>query len=68
MSATCTHLPAPCSIATICARVWCACHNGIYDLNGRNISGPPPRPLEGFDVHVRGDEIFVRQPEAGGVR
>jgi len=25
--------------------VWCACHNGRFDLDGRVISGPPPRPL-----------------------
>ena len=41
--------------------VWCACHNGIYDLNGRNVSGPPPRPLDVFDVHLRGDEIVVNR-------
>ena len=33
--------------------------------NGRNVSGPPPRPLDVFDVHVRGDEIVVsRKREA----
>jgi cytochrome b6-f complex iron-sulfur subunit len=40
-------------------RIWCACHNGVYDLSGKNVSGPPPRPLEAYDVHVRGDEIYV---------
>jgi Rieske Fe-S protein len=25
------------------------------------VSGPPPRPLEVFDVQVRGDEIYVRR-------
>jgi len=25
--------------------VWCACHNGRFDLDGRVLSGPPPRPL-----------------------
>jgi cytochrome b6-f complex iron-sulfur subunit len=39
--------------------VWCACHNGCYDLSGKNISGPPPRGLESYDVHVRGQEIYV---------
>jgi Rieske Fe-S protein len=41
--------------------VWCACHNGHYNLAGKNISGPPPRPLELFETQVRGDEIFVRR-------
>ena len=61
MSATCTHLSCTVQYRDDLREVWCACHNGKYDLNGRNISGPPPRPLEGFEVQVRGDEIFVRR-------
>jgi Rieske Fe-S protein len=30
--------------------VWCACHNGKFALDGRVISGPPPRPLAAFTV------------------
>ena len=40
-------------------QIWCACHNGHFDLNGHNVSGPPPSPLSAFDVNVRGDEIVV---------
>jgi cytochrome b6-f complex iron-sulfur subunit len=61
MSAACTHLSCTVQYRDDLRQVWCACHNGKYDLNGRNISGPPPRPLEGFEVQVRGDEIFVRR-------
>ena len=61
MSATCTQLSCTVQYRDDLRQVWCACHNGKYDLNGRNISGPPPRPLEGFEVQVRGDEIFVRR-------
>jgi Rieske Fe-S protein len=25
--------------------IWCACHNGRFDLQGRVLDGPPPRPL-----------------------
>jgi len=28
--------------------IWCACHNGRFDLDGRVLSGPPPRPLAAF--------------------
>ena len=59
MSATCTHLSCIVQYRPDTQRVWCACHNGVYDLNGRNISGPPPRPLEAYDVHVRGDDVYV---------
>ena len=59
LSATCTHLSCTVQYRSDLHQVWCACHNGIYDLNGRNLSGPPPRPLDAFQVHVRGDEIVV---------
>ncbi len=65
LSATCTHLGCTVQYRNDLREVWCACHNGIYDLNGRNVSGPPPRPLDVFDVHLRGDEIVVsRKREA----
>lgn len=65
LSATCTHLSCTVQYRGDLRQVWCACHNGMYDLAGRNISGPPPRPLEQYDVHVRGDEIIVsRRREA----
>ena len=59
MSATCTHLSCTVQYRKDLHQIWCACHNGIYDLNGRNVSGPPPRPLEPYQVHVQGDEIRV---------
>ncbi|MGA3069421.1 MAG: Rieske (2Fe-2S) protein [Terracidiphilus sp.] len=61
LSATCTHLGCTVQYRPDLREIWCACHNGIYDLNGRNVSGPPPRPLTVFDVHVRGDEIVVNR-------
>ncbi len=65
LSAVCTHLGCTVQYRNDLHEIWCACHNGLYDLNGRNISGPPPRPLEAFQVHVRGDEIVVsRKREA----
>lgn len=65
LSAVCTHLSCTVQYRNDLHQVWCACHNGLYDLAGRNISGPPPRPLEAFQVHVRGDEIVVsRKREA----
>lgn len=65
MSATCTHLSCTVQYRSDLHQIWCACHNGLYDLGGRNVSGPPPRPLEAFQVHVRGDEIVVsRKREA----
>ena len=38
------------------------CLDGQFDLNGRNIAGPPPGPLEAFDVRLRGEDIIVTRP------
>ncbi len=51
-SAVCTHLDCIVEFQKNKQRIWCNCHNGEYDLNGRNVAGPPPRPLEPFAVHV----------------
>jgi len=59
VSAVCTHLGCTVQYRNDMHVIWCACHNGIYGLDGRNISGPPPRPLENFQVNVRGNEIVV---------
>jgi cytochrome b6-f complex iron-sulfur subunit len=58
-SAVCTHLECTVQYRKDMHLIWCACHNGKYDLNGRNISGPPPRPLEEFRVVIKGEEIYV---------
>jgi Rieske Fe-S protein len=58
-SATCTHLDCTVQFRKDFGMIWCACHNGKYDLNGRNISGPPPRPLDEFRVVIQGDEILI---------
>jgi Rieske Fe-S protein len=58
-SATCTHLDCTVQYRKDFGMIWCACHNGKYDLNGRNVSGPPPRPLNEYRVVVQGDDIFV---------
>ena len=58
-SATCTHLDCIVQYRSDLGQIQCACHNGLYDLAGRNISGPPPRPLEEFAVNVVNDEIMV---------
>ncbi len=58
-SARCTHLDCTVQYRDDLSHIWCACHNGHYDLAGRNIAGPPPRPLEAYDVNVRDDQIIV---------
>jgi len=57
--ATCTHLDCTVQYRSESQQIWCACHNGFYDLNGRVVAGPPPRPLEEYVVRVRGEEVVI---------
>jgi Rieske Fe-S protein len=45
LDARCTH--EGCTVQYVPGEsvVWCACHNGRFDLDGRVLAGPPPRPL-----------------------
>ena len=54
-SAVCTHLDCTVQYKADTSLLWCACHNGMYDLGGNVVSGPPPRALEKFTVNVRGE-------------
>jgi len=58
-SAICTHLDCTVQYREDRQDIYCACHNGVYDLNGKNVSGPPPRPLDPLKLNVRGDQIIV---------
>jgi len=58
-SAVCTHLQCTVQYRDDFKHIWCACHNGHFDLAGRNIEGPPPRPLEEYRVEIRGEDVVV---------
>jgi Rieske Fe-S protein len=58
-SATCTHLDCTVQFRKDMGLIWCACHNGRYDLNGRNVAGPPPRPLDEYRVIIQGEDISI---------
>lgn len=62
--AVCTHLDCIVQYRKDLGQIYCACHNGHYDLNGRNISGPPPAPLPKYSVTIKNSEVIVFQ-EAG---
>ncbi|HSB15115.1 MAG TPA: Rieske (2Fe-2S) protein [Bryobacteraceae bacterium] len=58
-SAICTHLNCTVQFQQSSHQIWCACHNGFYNLNGQVVSGPPPRPLDEYTVHIRGEEVVI---------
>jgi Rieske Fe-S protein len=58
-TAVCTHLGCTVQFRSDLELIWCPCHNGRYNLAGKNVGGPPPTPLESFDVNVRGEDVVV---------
>src|SRR6185369_10663936 len=42
----------------------CPCHQGKFDKTGKNIAGPPPRPLERLTASIENGELFIEEPEA----
>jgi Rieske Fe-S protein len=62
-NALCTHVDCTVKYRPDRADIFCNCHDGVYDLNGKNVAGPPPRPLEMYQVTLRGksgeEEIVV---------
>lgn len=58
-SAVCTHLSCTVQYRPDLGHIWCACHNGHYDLTGKNVAGPPPRPLTEYPVTLSGDNLIV---------
>ena len=61
-SATCTHLDCIVEFQKDKERIWCNCHNGQYDLTGRNVSGPPPKPLTPYKV-----DLVAKDPRQPGM-
>jgi nitrite reductase/ring-hydroxylating ferredoxin subunit len=59
-SQACTHLS--CAVVPDMARgvLHCPCHEGYFDLRtGRNIAGPPPRPLPRITLAIEGDRVYA---------
>lgn len=61
MSNICTHLG--CRVRWIADKeiFLSPCHNGVFDRYGKVISGPPPRPLDRYEVKVEDDQLLIGQ-------
>jgi Rieske Fe-S protein len=40
---------------------FCPCHNAIFARDGSVVSGPPPAPLEEFEVMVEDGQLRIRE-------
>lgn len=59
LSAKCTHEGCTVQYKRDESVIWCACHNGRFDVDGRVLSGPPPRPLAAFRTSGSADTKIV---------
>lgn len=59
LSRVCTHLGCLIEFDREKKKLVCPCHAGVYDLEGRVVSGPPPKPLPTFPLRVEGEEIII---------
>ncbi|MCX5790463.1 MAG: ubiquinol-cytochrome c reductase iron-sulfur subunit [Elusimicrobia bacterium] len=59
----CTHLGCPYRWSSEKKEFLCPCHTAVFDIDGRVVSGPPPRPLDRFPTKVVGGRLLI-QPAA----
>jgi len=58
-SATCSHLGCNVNYDETTGGFKCPCHTGIYDATGKNISGPPPKPLKKFEAKIEDGKLLL---------
>ena len=59
MSNICTHLGCRVRWIEQEEQFFCPCHTAVFDKKGDVASGPPPRPLDRYEVKVEDDQIFI---------
>jgi cytochrome b6-f complex iron-sulfur subunit len=66
LSAVCTHLG--CIVAWDAEKhlILCPCHGGVFAPDGRNIAGPPPRPLPHIAIVVENGNIITSATTSTG--
>ncbi|AEE44401.1 ubiquinol-cytochrome c reductase iron-sulfur subunit [Cellulomonas fimi] len=57
LSAVCTH--QGCAVVPDGEELSCPCHGSVFDLTGKNVSGPAPEPLPTVDVHVADGAVLL---------
>jgi menaquinol-cytochrome c reductase iron-sulfur subunit len=58
-SNVCTHMECPVHWDDALHQFLCPCHGGLYDINGQNAGGPPPKPLPQYVHRIDGTTLYV---------
>lgn len=59
-SAICTHLGCIVHWNSVTRSLDCPCHAAVFDMNGKVVSGPPPKPLPEYAVSVAQGEVIIK--------
>ena len=62
-SDVCTHLSCRVNWNEESSNFYCPCHAAFFDKNGEVVSGPPPRPLDRYEIRLDGDQLFIHLTE-----
>jgi menaquinol-cytochrome c reductase iron-sulfur subunit len=68
---TCTHLGCAVSFnppnqAIAKNKFYCFCHGSIYDIDGKNVGGPAPKPLFSYTVNLVDGQLAINVAEFTG--
>jgi Rieske Fe-S protein len=63
LSLICTHKKCTVRFRPSESQFVCPCHKGRYDINGKVISGKPPKPLKQFQTVIREKQVVVLNQE-----
>jgi menaquinol-cytochrome c reductase iron-sulfur subunit len=58
-SNVCSHMQCPVHWDDALHQFLCPCHGGLYDINGQNVGGPPPKPLPQYVHRIDGTTLYV---------
>jgi len=59
-SQTCTHLSCSVYFQKEQNRLFCPCHEGVFDTRtGEPVAGPPVRPLSRITLQANGDKLYA---------
>ncbi len=62
----CTHLSCPVIPQPEQSRIFCPCHEGVFNIEtGAPVSGPPRRPLVRVSLTVVHDQVYATGVEGG---
>ena len=59
MDIHCTHMGCPVGWSVGAKRFLCPCHGGAFTADGRQESGPPPRPLDRYQAIIANQQVWM---------